>query len=169
MNTAYLSIGTNMGDREANLARAVDLLRAADGVGPAVVSSIYETAPVGLTEQADFLNVAVRVETSLSAGELLEVCQRIEQELGRVRTVRWGPRTADLDILLYNEERMDTETLTIPHPRMHERAFVLIPLAELAPDVQEPGSGRLYREMPAAAEGGVRLWKAADTGWNGKE
>ncbi len=160
MNTAYLSIGTNMGDREAYLLKAVEQLRGADGIESAELSSIYETAPVGLTDQAYFLNAAARVVTSLSPEQLLAACQEIEQELGRVRTVRWGPRTADLDILLYNGERINTEELVIPHPRMHERAFVLIPLTELAPDCKDPVTGRLYRESPAVADDGVRLWKA---------
>ncbi|WP_251639887.1 2-amino-4-hydroxy-6-hydroxymethyldihydropteridine diphosphokinase [Sporosarcina sp. NCCP-2716] len=151
-----------MGDREVNLTKAAEQLRRTDGIESVELSSIYETAPVGLTDQADFLNAAARVVTSLPAEELLAACQRIEKDLGRVRTIRWGPRTADLDILLYNEERIDTETLTVPHPRMQERAFVLIPLTELAPDCADPVTGRLYREAPAMADEGVRRWKAKE-------
>src|SRR5699024_9592520 len=95
-------------------------------------SSIYETAPVGFIDQADFLNMVIEVETRLSPIELLDVCQEIELRLGRERVIRFGPRTIDLDILLYNQENLETERLSIPHVRMHERAFVLVPLAEIA-------------------------------------
>lgn len=159
MNTAFISIGTNMGDREEFLNRAVTSLRAAEGIESVERSSIYETAPVGVTDQADFLNIVVRVRTVLTPFELLAGCQRIESELGRVRTIRWGPRTADLDILLYNDDSIDSETLTIPHPRMQDRAFVLIPLTELAPECIDPITGRRFREEQAMQDGGVELWK----------
>ncbi len=159
MNTAFLSIGTNMGDREAHLTQAIQVLRGTDGIKSVETSSIYETAPVGVTDQADFLNLVVCLTTKLTPYELLAECQRIEQELGRVRTIRWGPRTVDLDILLFNNETIESETLSIPHPRMKERAFVLIPLTELAPTCINPVTGRHYREEPAMQEGGVVLWK----------
>src|SRR5699024_4742896 len=95
-------------------------------------SSIYETPPVGYTNQGHFLNMFIAVKTSLSAIKLLDVCQCIEQQLGRKREIRFGPRTIDLDILIYNEENIKTDRLIVPHPRMHERAFVLIPLVEIA-------------------------------------
>ena len=158
MNTAFISIGTNMGDRQEYLKLAVTSLDATEGIESVETSSIYETAPVGVTDQADFLNLVVRVGTVLTPLELLGECQRIEKELGRVRTIRWGPRTADLDILLYNNVSMDSETLSIPHPRMRERAFVLIPLTELAPDCLDPVTLRPFREEPAMQEGGVELW-----------
>lgn len=133
MNVAYLSIGTNLGEREENLAYAVELLR--KEVNVTAVSSIYETAPVGVTDQPAFLNICVALETELEAHALLNVCQQIEQELGRVRLYRWGPRSIDLDILLFNHENIETESLLVPHPRMFERSFVIAPLVEIAPHV----------------------------------
>jgi 2-amino-4-hydroxy-6-hydroxymethyldihydropteridine diphosphokinase len=114
------------------------------------ISSLYETDPVGFTDQEPFLNMVVRVQTSLAALELLDVCQEVEQRLNRERLIRWGPRTIDLDILLYNQDNMNSERLIVPHPRMHERAFVLIPLLEVNP---------LLQGMPDPPEQGVRLWK----------
>lgn len=159
MNIAYVSIGTNMGDRAGYLKQAVEYLREMDQMGSVEMSSIYETSPVGVTDQADFLNMVVRVSTSFSSEELLVVCQKIEQQLGRVRTIRWGPRTADLDILLYNNDMIETETLVVPHPRMRERAFVLIPLMEISPELVDPTTGRRYEEEPALRDGGVILWE----------
>lgn len=164
MNTAFLSVGTNMGDREAYLKLAIASLRAVEGIELVETSSIYETAPVGVTDQADFLNIVVRLATTLAPLELLAVCQRIEQELGRERTIRWGPRTADLDILLYNDDAIESETLSVPHPRMRERAFVLIPLTELAPECIDPVTGRQFRDEPAMQEGGVALWGSLEVG-----
>nr|WP_218624972.1 2-amino-4-hydroxy-6-hydroxymethyldihydropteridine diphosphokinase [Sporosarcina sp. E16_3] len=143
-----MSIGSNIGDRLYHLTEAVRALHSHDGIIVTSVSSIYETAPVGFTDQADFLNMVVCVETALTAQALLDACQKIEHGLGRVRDVRWGPRTADLDILLYNNENIETENLIVPHPRMYERAFVLIPLLEIA-----PLKGR------AVIDAGVVLWR----------
>lgn len=162
MNVAYVSIGTNMGDRAGYLKQAVDYLRTMNEVESVGMSSIYETSPVGVTDQADFLNVVVRITTSLSPEELLVACQKIEQQLGRVRTIRWGPRTADLDILLYNNDTIETETLIVPHPRMRERAFVLIPLLELSSELVDPVTGRGYEEESAIRDGGVVLWEPTD-------
>lgn len=133
MNIAYLSLGSNLGDRQARLREAVQLLQEHPSIFSVKISSIYETAPVGYTEQGAFLNLAVQLETTLSALELLDACQEIEQALHRERLIRWGPRTVDLDILLYNQDDIETERLVIPHPRMQERAFVLVPLRELLP------------------------------------
>ncbi|NYF26441.1 2-amino-4-hydroxy-6-hydroxymethyldihydropteridine diphosphokinase [Sporosarcina sp. JAI121] len=148
MNVAYVSIGSNIGDRLRHLTEAVRGLHFHEGITVTSVSSVYETAPVGFTEQADFLNMVLCVETDLAAQHLLEVCQKIEHGLGRVRDIRWGPRTADLDVLLYNNDNIITENLIVPHPRMHERAFVLVPLLEIAPLMADP--------MP---DEGVLLWK----------
>ncbi|MER2088652.1 MAG: 2-amino-4-hydroxy-6-hydroxymethyldihydropteridine diphosphokinase [Sporosarcina sp.] len=148
MNVAYVSIGSNIGDRLRHLTEAVRGLHSHEGITVTSVSSVYETAPVGFTEQADFLNMVLCVETDLAAQHLLEVCQKIEHGLGRVRDIRWGPRTADLDVLLYNNDNIRTENLIVPHPRMHERAFVLIPLLEIAPLMADPMS-----------DDGVILWK----------
>jgi len=134
MPLAYIGLGTNLGERRANLDRALSLLAASPGVRLLRAARVYETAPVGYTAQPRFLNTVAEVETDLSPADLLAVLQRIEAELGRVRTVRWGPRTIDLDLLLYDDLTLDDPALTIPHPRMAERAFVLVPLAELIPD-----------------------------------
>ncbi|MEK5040513.1 2-amino-4-hydroxy-6-hydroxymethyldihydropteridine diphosphokinase [Sporosarcina sp. FSL K6-3457] len=159
MTVAYLSIGSNIGDRLYHLVEAVRALHSHGGMEVVAVSSIYETAPVGYTDQADFLNVAVCVETVVDAQELLAICQQVERELGRQRTIRWGPRTVDLDILLYGTDTIETENLVVPHPRMHERAFVLIPLLEIAPTIIQPATGKLYSEESAVQDSGVMLWK----------
>lgn len=136
--TAYIGLGSNLGDRRKNLDDAVRLLSGAPGIGNVKVSSYYETEPVGYEVQGLFLNAAASLETTLLPTELLHVCQDIENRLGRIRTVRWGPRTIDLDILLFGGSIIDIPELEIPHPLMHERAFVLKPLCELAPDVLHP-------------------------------
>ena len=130
---AYLGIGSNLGERLGYLQLAVDQLAAADGVTVVGVSPVYETAPVGGPEQPDYLNAVVGVDTALTAHELLGVAQAVESEAERVRTVRWGPRTLDVDVLLVGDERIDTPDLVVPHPRMAERAFVVVPLADLDP------------------------------------
>ena len=145
--TAYIGFGSNLGDRKKNLDDAVRLLSGTPGVGAVDVSSYYETEPVGYEEQGLFLNAAARVETSLSAKELLHACQDIEVRLGRVRTVRWGPRTIDLDILLFGNTIIDKPELEIPHPLMHERAFVLKPLCELDPAMMHPVLKKTLKEL----------------------
>lgn len=159
MNKAFISIGSNIGERDQYLAEAIASLNNRADTTVEKVSSIYETAPVGYTNQANFLNVVILIETSLSAEDLLVACQKIEQELGRKRTIRWGPRTVDLDILLYNEKSIESERLIIPHPRMAERGFVLIPLLEIEPDIIDPIEGRPYSERKAVYDEGVNIWK----------
>jgi 2-amino-4-hydroxy-6-hydroxymethyldihydropteridine diphosphokinase len=139
--TAFVGIGSNLGDREDNLRRAVELLSVEDGVDVTAVSEIRETEPVGPVEQGPFLNGAVRIQTDLGPRELLERLLAVEQRLGRVREERWGPRTIDLDLLLYGDDAVDEPGLTVPHPRLHERRFVLEPLADLAPSLEIPGRG----------------------------
>jgi 2-amino-4-hydroxy-6-hydroxymethyldihydropteridine diphosphokinase len=139
---AWVGLGSNIGDREGTLKRALELLGETDGVRVVRVSSFIETAPVGYTEQDNFINAAAEVETELAPLELLKACQEVENRLGRVRTVKWGPRTIDLDILLYGGMAMDEDTLKIPHPLMHEREFVLAPLAEIAADAVHPVIGK---------------------------
>lgn len=160
-NIAYLSIGSNIEDREKNIHDACNLLKREKGVNILSVSSIYETDPVGYTDQGKFLNIAVKVETELIAEDLLDKCLQIEKEMGRTRKIRWGPRTIDLDILLYNNENIETEKLIVPHPRMHERAFVLVPLLEIDPAVQLPNATtplhQILDEIPDKE--GVRLWR----------
>jgi 2-amino-4-hydroxy-6-hydroxymethyldihydropteridine diphosphokinase len=127
---AYLGIGSNLGDRLAYLQGAVDGLAATDGVEVVAVSAVYETDPVG-PEQPDYLNAVVAVDTTLGARVLLAVGQRLEAEAHRVRGERWGPRTLDVDVLFYGDARIDEPDLVVPHPRWHERDFVLAPLADL--------------------------------------
>ncbi|KEK13219.1 2-amino-4-hydroxy-6-hydroxymethyldihydropteridine diphosphokinase [Lysinibacillus fusiformis] len=161
MKDVYLSIGTNIGERYENLQQAVALLREKENVEVVRVSSVYETAAVGYTDQADFLNIAVHLKTDASSTEMLKICQSIEQELGRVREFRWGPRIIDLDILLYNQETIETENLLVPHPRMYERAFVLVPLVEITPAPfgdQLQQAHHLLQQMDRESEG-VNLWQ----------
>jgi len=141
MANAFVGIGSNLGDREATLRRAVELLVAEEGIEVVAVSELRETEPVGPVEQGPFLNGAVCVATELPPRELLERLLAIEQRLGRVRKERFGPRTIDLDLLVYGEHVIDEPGLTIPHPRLNERRFALDPLAELAPDLVIPGRG----------------------------
>ncbi len=142
MTRAYLGLGSNLGDRAAQLQRAVDELAATPEIRVAAVSRVYETTPVGGPEQGDYLNAVVAIDTGLAPRELLAVAQRIEQLADRVRTVRWGPRTLDVDVLLVGDEEVDEPDLQVPHPRLHERAFVLAPLRDVAPDrVPEPAAG----------------------------
>jgi len=133
--TAYLSMGSNLGDRLELLRSGVKGLAATPGVRVVKLSSIYETTPVGVTGQPDYLNLVAAIETELTPYELLRTCLAIEKENGRERSVRWGPRTLDLDILLYDDVHMETDDLVIPHPRMKERAFVLVPLLEIEPEI----------------------------------
>ncbi|MFJ7922465.1 2-amino-4-hydroxy-6-hydroxymethyldihydropteridine diphosphokinase [Lysinibacillus fusiformis] len=161
MKDVYLSIGTNIGERYENLQQAVALLRERESIEVVRVSSVYETAAVGYTEQADFLNIAVHLKTDVSSTEMLKICQSIEQELGRVREFRWGPRIIDLDILLYNQENIETENLLVPHPRMYERAFVLVPLVEITPAPfgnQLQQAHRSLQQMDCEREG-ISLWQ----------
>ncbi|PPA68562.1 2-amino-4-hydroxy-6-hydroxymethyldihydropteridine diphosphokinase [Jeotgalibacillus proteolyticus] len=158
---AYLSLGSNVGDSFDNLQQALLLLQETDGIMITCASSIYKTEPVGFTEQAKFLNLAVEVMTELSPEKLLQACRGIEEELGRKRLTRWGPRTIDLDILLYNAEQIETDSLTIPHARMHERSFVLIPLLEMNPFMIHPVLNESLRmiQQSIGDEEGVELWK----------
>jgi 2-amino-4-hydroxy-6-hydroxymethyldihydropteridine diphosphokinase len=152
LNTAYLALGSNLGDREANLLKALEWLETADAQ-IARRSSLYETEPQELREQPWFLNQVVEIGTTLSPLELLARIREIERELGRKRVVAKGPRTIDIDILLYGEAIMNTPELQIPHPRLADRRFVLEPLAELAPDLRHPVTGRTASQMLAAIEG----------------
>ncbi len=136
LTTAYIGIGSNMGDKKASCRRAIKLLGKAGRIVAA--SSFYCTEPVGYPDQEEFVNAVVELETPLSPPALLAQCHVIEDELGRRRLVRWGPRTIDLDILLYGEAVMNDGELTIPHPLMSARAFVLIPLAEIAAETVHP-------------------------------
>jgi 2-amino-4-hydroxy-6-hydroxymethyldihydropteridine diphosphokinase len=139
---AYVGLGANLGDRERTLRDAVDALGAEDGIGVVAVSTLRETDPVGVGDQPRFVNGVVALDTTLAARELLDRLLAIEQRFGRVRVLgEHGPRTLDLDLLLYGDEELDEPGLTVPHPRLHERRFVLEPLAELAPGLVLPGRG----------------------------
>ena len=150
MKTVYLSLGSNVGDREDNLRAAIERLAAPD-LHVLRTSPVYETEPVDYTAQRWFLNLVVEAETSLFPKLLLSRTARIERELGRVRTVAKGPRTIDIDTLLYGKAVVESATLQIPHPRMAERRFVLAPLADLVPNLRHPVTHKTVREMLDAA------------------
>lgn len=161
VNDVYLSLGTNLGNRENNLISAIDLLQSKEGIRIKKISPIYETAPVGYVDQPSFLNIAIYAQTILSPIELLQTCQLIENDLGRVRNIRWGPRIIDLDILLFNNDNIESENLIIPHPRMFERAFVLVPLLDIA---SKPYSEKLIQAEAALKninleKEGIKKWK----------
>jgi 2-amino-4-hydroxy-6-hydroxymethyldihydropteridine diphosphokinase len=152
----YLGLGSNLGKREAELARAIALI-GSPGLTVKRVSSVYETAPMYKADQRKFLNAVVEADTILFPVQLLHRLQEIERKMGRLRTMRNGPRNIDIDILLFGRFIVQTETLIIPHPGVPERRFVLEPLAELAPDLRHPVIKRTIREMLAAVPaGGVR-------------
>jgi len=147
---AYVGLGANLGPRDETLRRAVELLAAVDEVEVIAVSELRETDPVGALDQPRFLNGAATVETTLRPRELLDVLLRIERELGRTRDgTLWGPRTVDLDLLVYADELVDEPGLRVPHPRLHERRFALEPLAELDPELVIPELGPLSKLLSA--------------------
>ena len=148
MATAYIGLGSNLGDRMTTLQTAVQRLESLGRV--AEVSSLYQTEPVGYLEQPPFLNAVVALETVLAPIDLLHALLGIERDLGRMRTFRNAPRTVDLDLLLVDNVILDTTELTLPHPRLHERAFVLVPLAEVAPEAVHPVSGQTVWELLGA-------------------
>ena len=152
MAVVYLGLGSNIGDRTQHLVDACTALHRHPAITIQAVSSLYHTAPVGFTAQDWFLNAVACLHTTLSPQALLGVTQAIEQQLGRVPTWRWGPRLIDLDILLYDALQVHTPCLTIPHAALHERRFVLVPLAELAPDVQLPSGVRVCDVLSALPE-----------------
>ncbi len=156
-SVCYLGLGANLGDREKNLTEALKRLARIPGLSVNKISSVYETPPVGVTDQPPFLNMVVELNVSLSPRELLEACQEIERDLGRVRTRRWGPRPVDLDLLLWKDVTLRTADLELPHPRMLERQFVLVPLAEIAPDLVLP-EGRTAAQVANEQDPGITLW-----------
>lgn len=148
---AFLGLGSNMGEPMDNLQDAVDLIDADAATRVDAISSVYRTAPVGGPEQNDFLNMAARVATTRTPRKLLALAHDVEAKLGRVRTVRFGPRTVDVDILLYGERVVRTRDLQIPHPRLRERPFALIPLIEVAPGQTFPDGSSLTAVMAGLA------------------
>lgn len=157
MKTVYFSLGSNIGNREQNLRAAIEHLNTS-GIRVLRISPVYETEPIDLAGQRWFLNLVAEAETDLFPFQLLARTQKIERALGRVRTVPKGPRTIDIDILLYGNAVLNSQGLEIPHPRMSERRFVLVPLAEIAPDLRHPITRKTVREMlDAASSATVRL------------
>ncbi|MEH7505552.1 2-amino-4-hydroxy-6-hydroxymethyldihydropteridine diphosphokinase [Neobacillus drentensis] len=160
-NTTFIALGSNIGNRYDNITSAIKRLISYSDINLVNYSSIYETDPVGYEDQDLFLNMVIEVQTSFSAMDLLDLCLKTELELGRKREIKWGPRTIDLDILTYNQENIESEKLIVPHPRMLERAFVIIPLLEIIHDNQFLKINKLLKssleELPDKE--GVRIWK----------
>jgi len=155
---AYAALGANLGDREASLREAIRRLGDAAGIEVRRISRIYETDPVGYTEQPAFLNMAVALGTTLSPLELLRAMLGIEKEMGRVRDIRWGPRVIDLDLLLYEDVGMETDELTLPHPRMGERSFVLVPLKDVWAGEEAGYPWKEWTTEDAMKREGIRIW-----------
>lgn len=162
MAVAYLGLGSNLGDRKQNLAQALELMSVQVAVER--LSSIYETEPVGYREQPLFLNVVSRISTELTSEKLLGLAKEVEVKLGRVPTFRNAPRVIDIDILFYGDEIVDSQKLIIPHPHLAKRAFVLVPLAEIAPELVDPRSRRTVGELLCglATTAGVSKWAEAE-------
>ncbi len=163
MATAYIGLGSNLGDRMATLRSAVQRLQTLGRITG--VSSLYETEPVGYLEQPAFLNAVVALETALAPVDLLRALLGIERELGRTRSFPNAPRALDLDLLLVDDVTLETAELTLPHPRLHDRAFVLVPLADLAPEMVHPASGQTVREMLRALPDQSGVEGYAPAGW----
>lgn len=138
LSTIYIGLGSNLGNKKENIQQALKLLNEMEGISVIKVSSFYETEPVGYEDQDWFINAVAQIETLLSPQELLKIFKDIEQKLGREQSLRWGPRKIDLDILFYDDIIYKTDDLEIPHPRLHERAFVLVPLAEIDKELMHP-------------------------------
>jgi 2-amino-4-hydroxy-6-hydroxymethyldihydropteridine diphosphokinase len=151
-----LALGSNLGDRMANLQGGLDFLCAAPGLCCAAASPVYETAPVGGPEQGDYLNAVLIATSALPARSILELCQAAEAALARVRTQVWGPRTLDVDIIAIGDEVSANPGLTLPHPRAHQRAFVLAPWHDVEPDARIPGRGGIGDLLAAVGQAGVR-------------
>jgi 2-amino-4-hydroxy-6-hydroxymethyldihydropteridine diphosphokinase len=162
MVIAYIGLGSNLGDRKQNLTRALELLSKHMKIEQ--ISSIYETEPVGYEQQPLFLNAVCRISTKLNPEKLLRLVKKIEAKLGRTPSFTNAPRPIDIDILLYGDEVFSHQDLTIPHPRLAERAFVLVPLAEIAPDLAHPVSRKIFRELldDLGNVTGVHKWAEAD-------
>ena len=152
----YIGLGSNLQNPLQQIKTAINDLQSLAGVTIITVSSLYQSPPMGPADQPDYINAVISLETSLSPHQLLDALQSVEQLHGRERKRHWGERTLDLDILLYGEQILDDERLKIPHPGMHERAFVLYPLAEIAPDIEIPGRGALQQILPSCPQGDLQ-------------
>lgn len=152
----YIGLGSNLENPLQQIKTAINDLQSLTGVTIIAVSSLYQSPPMGPADQPDYINAVLSLETSLSPHQLLDTLQSVEQLHGRERKRHWGERTLDLDILLYGEQRIDDERLKIPHPGMHERAFVLFPLAEIAPEIEIPGLGPLQQILPSCTQGDLQ-------------
>ena len=160
MTTAFIGIGSNVGDRREFSRRAVLALRNTPGIEVKAASSLYETSPIGGPPQRSFVNLVVKVESKLSARELLDATKDIESKLGREPSdIHWGPRVVDLDILTFGDEKISEPDLEIPHPRITQRRFVLVPLLEIEPEAADPWGTR-YADLLDEAEGEVELLEA---------
>ncbi|HVY07045.1 MAG TPA: 2-amino-4-hydroxy-6-hydroxymethyldihydropteridine diphosphokinase [Burkholderiales bacterium] len=155
MAQAFVAIGANLEDPERQVVRAIRELAEIDRTRVVAASSLYRTAPVGYADQPDFINAVAKLETALAPEALMDELHAIENRHGRRRSVRNAPRTLDLDLLTYDDLVLDGENLTLPHPRLHERAFVLVPLAEIAPDAQVPGRERASQLLARVDRSGV--------------
>lgn len=161
-NLSYIALGSNQGNREDHLQTAIKEIEFISKIDVLKVSPIYETEPLGNTNQPPFLNMVIQIETTLTPLELLETTQKIENKGGRKRIEKWGPRTIDLDILLFNKENIVLETLEIPHPRLFERGFVLIPLKDIAPHLRlNDGQAIDYYLHQLTDKEGVHKWKSS--------
>ena len=163
MATAFIGLGSNLGDRTATLRTAIQRLEALGRITG--ISSLYETEPVGYLEQPAFLNAVVALNTELAPVDLLQALLGIERDLGRTRSFRNAPRTIDLDLLLVDDVTLETTDMTLPHPRLHERAFVLVPLVELVPEMVHPKSGQTIREMLRELPNRSDVGVYAPAGW----
>ena len=158
MMRVHLSLGSNLGHRQAQIEAALQSIDQFKDTRLETVSAYYETAPLGGVEQPDFINVAATIETALKPLELLDATQSVERQAGRVRRIHWGPRELDIDIILWGAQVLNSERLTLPHPLFRERAFVLAPLAEISPDAVDPVTGKTIAELAQSTEvqGAVR-------------
>ncbi|MGZ9467638.1 2-amino-4-hydroxy-6-hydroxymethyldihydropteridine diphosphokinase [Staphylococcus epidermidis] len=158
MVKVYLGLGSNIGNRELQLNEAIKILHAYQGIQVTQVSHIYETEPVGYTNQPKFLNLCIEIETELNPQSLLKCCLATEQQLHRKREIRWGPRTLDVDILLFGDQIIEQDNLSVPHPRMKERSFVLIPLNDIATNQIEPISNKSIGQL-VVTDNSVKKYK----------
>ena len=166
MHLAYIGFGSNIGDRLSYIRSAITALSEIEGITLQKISSLYETAPVGNEAQDDFLNGVVSIRTHHSPHTLLYTLKQIETNIGREHRIRWGPREIDMDILIYGDLCVETQNLTVPHPEMHLRRFVLVPLAEIAPDLVHPVFNKTIQTLLAHLEGDRSVVKAEDLSFN---